>query len=387
MPYFIILLFLISFASINAVFYTPALPEIAATLHLSQSNAQATMMAYLIGYTLGQLVYGPIANRFGRKPALMAGIFLQIISSIVCAQSGVLASYPLLLVGRFFVALGAGVGLKMSFTYIHELYPAAKTQRVTSGLILSFAVLPGLSVALSGYLLPHIGFAGCFYLTALDGVLLSGLCFYLPETHTKNEQALNVTQLWHHYLLAAKNRDLLLGGLSLGLCSAFIYGYAALAPFIAITQNHMSTETYGLYNGLPTVGMALGALLSIIFGSFISPKALLKWGVAIVAVGTLGLGWWHGLSLIYSLFIPAAVINIGLSLIFPSSSSLAMQSFADKAHGSAWINFINMSFATVVVWFLQGISLSLTTLTILFAFLGMGLLMVEAIRQIKTQLQ
>src|SRR5689334_10474305 len=91
------LLMLISFASVNAVLFTPALPQIADFFSISIESAQQTLGLFLIGYTLGQLLYGPLANRFGRKPALYGGVGLQILSSLLCVLAGSLQFYPLLI--------------------------------------------------------------------------------------------------------------------------------------------------------------------------------------------------------------------------------------------------------------------------------------------------
>src|SRR5271156_684920 len=118
------LLLMISFASVNAVLFTPALPNIAHFFAISDSTAQLTITWFLIGYALGQLLYGPLANRFGRKKALFVGIGLQIISSFICVASGLAHTYWLLVTGRLLLALGSGVGLKMAFTLVNECYPA-----------------------------------------------------------------------------------------------------------------------------------------------------------------------------------------------------------------------------------------------------------------------
>src|SRR5436190_17052493 len=98
---FFTLLLLISFASVNAVLFTPALPAIANFFAISDSTAQLTITWFLVGYAIGQLIYGPIANRYGRKPALYVGISLQIFSSLLCVLAGKLHLYSLLVTARF----------------------------------------------------------------------------------------------------------------------------------------------------------------------------------------------------------------------------------------------------------------------------------------------
>src|SRR3990167_4543661 len=95
LPFFTLLL-MISFASVNAVMFTPALPDIANFFDITHDSAQLTISWFLIGYALGQLLYGPLANRFCRKPAIYGGISLQIISSFICVLAGIIHQYPLL---------------------------------------------------------------------------------------------------------------------------------------------------------------------------------------------------------------------------------------------------------------------------------------------------
>jgi DHA1 family bicyclomycin/chloramphenicol resistance-like MFS transporter len=132
---FFTLSLLISFASVNAVLFTPGLTEITQFFAISPHTAQQTIIWFLIGYTLGQLIYGPITERLGSKNALYIGISIQIASSFLCILSGELHSYFLLIAGRFLLALGSGVGLKMSFTLVNEWYDTKTAAQKTSYLL------------------------------------------------------------------------------------------------------------------------------------------------------------------------------------------------------------------------------------------------------------
>src|SRR5262245_6449862 len=102
-----LILLLTSFASILAVLFTPAFPVIAKELEISSSMTQLTMTIYLIGYALGNLPYGPFANRFGRKPTLLLGISIAIIGSVMVAIVPFIPSLVLLMAGRFIMGFGA----------------------------------------------------------------------------------------------------------------------------------------------------------------------------------------------------------------------------------------------------------------------------------------
>src|SRR3990167_9419333 len=199
LPFFTLLL-LISFASVNAVLFTPALPNIAHFFGIGEDTAQQTITWFLVGYAVGQLVYGPIANRFGRKPALYAGISLQIVSSLLCVLAGVIHEYWLLVIARFLLALGSGVGLKMTFTLVNECYEPKIASQKVSYLMLAFAITPGLGVALGGILNEHYGWMSCFYAGAIYGLALLFFVARLPETQkTLNLNALKMKHLVHGY--------------------------------------------------------------------------------------------------------------------------------------------------------------------------------------------
>lgn len=212
---FFTLLLLISFASVNAVLFTPALPDIAYFFEIREDVAQQTITWFLIGYALGQLVYSPIANRFGRKPALYAGIILQITSSLLCVLAGVIHEYWLLVIARFMLALGSGVGLKMTFTLVNECYEPKMASQKISYLMLAFAITPGLSVGIGGILNTYYGWTSCFYAGAIYGCLLLLLVTRLPETQkTLDLNAFKMKYLLHSYSSQFKNRQLIAGGLS-----------------------------------------------------------------------------------------------------------------------------------------------------------------------------
>jgi DHA1 family bicyclomycin/chloramphenicol resistance-like MFS transporter len=351
-PAFITLLLMISFASVNAVLFTPALPDISRFFDINDAITQQTITWFLVGYALGQLLYGPIANRFGRKPALYSGISLQIVSCFICAAAGMLHFFPLLVVGRFMLALGSGVGLKMTFTIVNECYePKAASQKI-SYLMLAFAITPGLGIALGGVLNAKFGWMSCFYASALYGALLLLLARKLPETqNVLDHNALKLQHLVHAYGTQFKNTQLICGGLIMGGASCVIYVFAALAPFIAINLFGLSSEEYGLANLLPPLGLIAGSLFSAQFVKTRPFELAILSGIIISIIGVLlmfGLLYWQ-LPVVISIFMPIIVIYFGLSLVIANASTIAMAKTQDKAHGSAVMNFVNMGSATLVV--------------------------------------
>lgn len=368
-PSFFTLLIMISFASVNAVLFTPALPEIANYFGVTTDSAQQTIIWFLVGYTVGQLLYGPIANRFGRKPALYVGITLQILSSLLCVLSGYVHSYFLLIVGRFFLALGSGVGLKMAFTLVNEFYEPKIASQKIAYLIMAFAITPGLSVALGGILTEHFGWISCFYAGALYGIFLLALVSKLPESlAVVDMNALRLKNLLHDYLIQFKNIRLVSGGLIMGGSSSFNYVFAAIAPFLAIKLSGMSSSEYGFANLLPPIGLLMGSIVSAQLVKRFDLKSLMRSGLVIIMIGIclMLLGMTYQIPIIYSLFLPMMVIFFGLCFIVANASTLAMSQVTDKSHGSAVMNFLNMGLATIVVLSLSYLPLKMLLLPSVF---------------------
>lgn len=346
------LLLMISFASVNAVLFTPALPDITRFFAITDHVAQQTISLFLVGYALGQLIYGPIANRFGRKPALYAGIILQILSSTLCVFSGTLQEYSVLVLGRFLLALGSGVGLKMTFTLVNECYPPTIASQKISYLMLAFAITPGLGIALGGVLNTYYGWKSCFYAGIIYGFILLFLVTHLPETlKTRQLDALKVNRIIQGYAKQFKNSHLIICGMLMGGATCFVYVFAAIAPFLAINLLGMDSAEYGIISILPTLGLMLGSVFSARFAKKYSQAAGIKTGILIASIAAILMAFTISMPIfpLLSLFLPMMVIYFGLALIFANASTIAMAYASDKAHGSAVMNFINMGLVTIVV--------------------------------------
>lgn len=377
LPFFPLLM-LISFASVNAVLFTPALPEITRFFQITDDAAQYTITWFLIGYALGQLLYGPLANRFGRKPALYMGISIQIVSSLLCVLAGLVHQFPLLIIARFILALGSGVGLKMTFTLVNECYSPHVASQKLSLIMLAFAIAPGLGVALGGFLTGTFGWMSCFYAGAVYGVILLLMTRRLPETQkTPDYNALKWNHLLEGYGSQFKNLQLVAAGLLMGGTTSFIYVFATLGPFIAINLFALSSEQYGVANILPPIGLIFGSLTSAhLVKKQVRLDSIIRAGIAITGLGTIVImtTMLAHLPVIFSLFIPLIIIYFGIALIMANASSIAMSQVKDKAHGSAVMSFINMGLATILVLSLGFFPVSLLLLSMVYLVLCVGII-------------
>jgi MFS transporter, DHA1 family, multidrug resistance protein len=351
LSYFTLLL-MISFASVNAVLFTPALPTIAIFFTISTSRAQQTMTWFLIGYALGQLIYGPIANRFGRKPAIFIGIILQIISSCICAYAGLTHKFYILLIGRFLLAVGSGVGFKMTFTLVNECYDPKIASQKISYLMLAFAIIPCLATALGGLLTNYYGWISCFYAGAVYGLILLVLVTRLPETQRNlNVDALKIKNIIQSYLYQFKNIRLIIGGLLMGSAITFLYVFSAIAPFIAINIFGINSKQYGIGTVLPAIGLILGSLTSAKLVRRHSFIKIIRFGIFVITIGTIVMiiTMLMHLTVLFTLFIPIMIISFGKCFIVSNASIFAMSHISDTAQGSAVMNFINIGLTTIII--------------------------------------
>lgn len=351
MKYLLILMLLISFGSIGAVAFTPGLPMIAQFFAISSQKAELTVTWYLLGYTIGQLLYGPLANRYGSKNTIIIGAVLEIIGATACIASYYVHSFELLIISRAIMALGAGGGLTMAFTLASKLCTAKESAAVISLLSIAFAITPGIGIFIGGVLVSYYGWISSFYFMFAYGLVVLLLGRTLPEVFsTRKMDALNPKKLMHNYLNQVK-RPVVLGGLLVGSTTCIIYTFSALAPFIAMQVIGVTPQAYGIYNFIPVVGMLSGSLLSSHMSKNYSPEKSIKLGLSIMLVGAFAL--FIMLSLFahnaLSLFAPMFIIYIGGSFIFGNGSALALRETNDKSNASALMSFINMGSTTICV--------------------------------------
>lgn len=347
----LILALLISFGSIGAVIFTPGLPEIAAYFDISNNVAAYTVTSYLFGYAFGQLLYGPLTNRFGNRTSIKLGAIIAIIGSTGCIAAYYLDSYTMLVLARCITALGAACGLKMTFTLASKMFSHKDSARIMGLLTMAFAITPGLGVWCGGILVTHFNWTSPFYLLLVYAIVIFFCTNFLPELYNKDHSALKLNNIIINYVKQLRNHQVILGGLLVGTGTGFVYVFAAVVPFISMHLLHLSPDSFGSYNFIPSIGILVGSLTANHYGKTASPKQALALGLYISLVGCLLMGimlfFWP--SMVLSLFLPMVLIYFGLSFIFGNAAAIALQHVHDKGNASAVMSFINMLSGLIAV--------------------------------------
>jgi MFS transporter, DHA1 family, multidrug resistance protein len=333
--------------------YTPALPDIAKFLDISNSDVQKSLSIFLVGYAFGNLIWGPLANRHGRKGATFIGIVLAIFGSLITLAIKLYPHAWLLNTGRLITALGASVGIKIAFTYISDLYPKEESASKIAYLMLSFAIAPGLAIATGGFLTKYVSWYSCLYAILFYSVIMLLLSCKLPETlHKDHAVPLNLHNITEGYLTKLRNKTLIKSSLLMGCGTSFIYLFASLGPFTGMNEAGMSPETYGLYNFIPPIGMILGFYLTQVLQNKIKSMDQIKLGITLSAMFTsiLMFAFLKGMINPLTLFLPIPGLYVGLSLVFSNASSISIASATNKSNASAMTNFLNMGLCVLVLF-------------------------------------
>lgn len=344
------LLSYISIASISAAIITPALPEIQAHYALSLGTVEWIVSAFLIGYVVGQLIYAPLANQYGRLKALRIGLTINLIGIIVCLLAIKSNFYGLLIIGRLTTALGAASGLACTFMLINEWLPESQRKTAMSYSVLSFALGVGLAVMLGGVITEYWNWKGCFWFLLIHGgVMLLGTKVFSETLITS--KPIHPMTILRDYSAALSSPKLVIFSLVVGCCSAVSYCFSAAGPQVAHDLLQLSAAQYGYWNGLNIIGM--------LCGGFLVKELLARFSVNwVIAIGFLGVAvgiasllilWMvDGYSALW-FFLTTASLYLFSGLLFSGGSLIASNALPDKASAAAMMSFVNMCFATAAV--------------------------------------
>jgi predicted MFS family arabinose efflux permease len=344
------LILLISFPSVGAVLISPALPAISDAFHISNGSAQQLITIFVIGYALGQLIYSPIANRFGRKHAAFIGITVYLLSCGLCLGGIYIHNLGMILFGRLFMALGASVGMVISFTMINDYYYPQQARSIISYTVLAYAFMPAVAISLGGYITAHLSWVDCFYFYLFYGCFIFIITTFLPETlQHKKLDALQLKPLLKSYASAFSCKRLIFFSFIYGLMSAYIYIIASGAPFIGIDYLKLSPSYYGILLLAAYAGQLLGSLISGSLSKWMSPYKVMTLGYCCVIAGILFMlisfasHWVTSFTLIF----PIAILMLGLPMVYSTVTVKALSEYDDKATGSATMSFITMTVALI----------------------------------------
>ncbi len=339
--------------------YLPALPVIAKQFAVDAGSVQMTLSTYILGFAIGQLFYGPMADALGRKPVVLGGTFIFALAAIACALS---QSVDQLIFMRFLHGLSAAAASVVINALMRDIYPREEFSRMMSFVMLITTVAPLLAPMIGGALLVWSSWHAIFWILAVAALLACVMIFFMiHETlPVEKRQKFNVTTTLRNFATLFRHKQVLSYMLASGFSFAGMFSFLSAGPFVYIELNHVAPEHFGYYFALNIVFLFV---LTMINSRFVRRVGALRmfcsglWvqfvmALWLVASSLFGLGFW-------SMVLGVAAFIGCVSLISSNAMAVILDEFPHMAGtASSLAGTFRFGIGAVV-----GALLSLATLT------------------------
>lgn len=313
----------IGFAALHMV--VPVLPLLANVFDRSATEAQLVLTLYFIGIATGQLVYGPVSDRFGRRPVLLCGLGLFLGGTVLCAAAW---SLPVLVFGRVIQALGGCSGLVLSRAIIRDVYDRDASARAIALVMMAMTLVPALCPAVGAYLTEWFGWRAIFgLLGSLGAAALVLSAMLLRETHSE-AIPLDLGGLTVSHVTLARSGAFCFFALSSACSSASWFTFIASAPYLLSVGFHQGPSTYGAMILVPMAAYMVGNGAAARLGRHVHSRNLFVAGLLVsVGAGVLMALWCAAAPSPWALFIPMALSSIGNGLSQPGALASGLSVF------------------------------------------------------------
>lgn len=357
--------------------YLSGFPIIAKDLGVTVDYVSYTLSSFFIGIALGQMLYGPLLDRFGRKKPMIIGLTIYVLASMACAWAG---SIELLIAFRLLQALGGCVGMVSSRAIVRDSFPVHESAKIFSILILILGVSPMIAPTVGSYMIVHLGWHSVFWLQAGMGIfLLLAVIFFLSETKKADPSlSLRPAHITKTFWGIFKNPQFFTYAFAGSMVSGGLYAYVSGAPFVFMKIFGLSEQQFGWVFSLLAGGLILSSQLNNLTLRRFHSARIVKYALSTQTV--LGLLLFTA-SLLGMLNMYSAIVLIFLFLScqgfsFPNASALSLAPFSKEAgSASALMGALQMGIgslgAALVGYLSDGSSLPMTGMMAGCALLGL----------------
>jgi MFS transporter, DHA1 family, multidrug resistance protein len=357
-PSIAILIAISTIAPVSMNVFLPSLAGMVEAFDTTTARVQLTMSLYFAAVAVAQIFLGPLSDRYGRRPVVLAGMALYIVGSALCLVAPTIET---LIFARLVQAIGGCSGLALGRAIVRDLYERDKAAGMIGYVTMGMSVGPMLGPVLGGLLDETYGWQGGFYLMLLLGIaVLVAAIFNLHETNHTKAPGSGLIGLWSNYKSLGKQPLFLAYAFTAMFTSSAYFAYLGGAPFIAAGPLGMSPAEMGLYFMFVAVGYLIGNGIS---GRIAAKVGLLKMvaagsalpAVAVAAVALMSsLGFHDPLVL----FMPMFVIGLGNGICLPSAVSGAVSVRPDLAGAASGLSGslqigLGAVTSTLVAWLLS----------------------------------
>lgn len=330
----------------------PAIPVIRQEFDVSTEVAQLTLSLSMFAIAIGTLVYGPLSDKYGRKPIMLLGLSITLLGSIFCLLSH---SIEWLIVSRIIQAFGGAVGLVLARAIVRDVYRASEAARVIATLVMVMVVIPMLSPALGGEMMLLFGWESVFIVIALLSMLMFLFLYRrLPETLAEPVPFQGVRSMLMNFVRLFQSRVFCGYAFCVTFVSVVFFAFISAAPEIMVSVLERPANEYGYYFVMVPAGFMAGNYTARFFGRSHSMNRMIGIGASIAVGGiclTIALqlaGLHHPLAL----FAPVAVAIFGNGITLPNAQAAAINEFPKFAGSASGLTgFLQMAFSAMAAQF------------------------------------
>lgn len=355
--------------------YLPSLPDIGQALGAPVPQVQLTLSGFLLGFAIGQIVYGPVSDHVGRRPVLQATLAIYVAASIGCALA---PSIEMLIVLRGVQALGVAAAPVLARAIVRDLYAGARAGRELSRMGSIMALAPAVAPSLGGLLQTLIGWQANFYLMAACGLYaFVVVTLLLPETVRRPPSGvMSLSSILRGYGQFLRHRGFLSYLAILSAAYGGLFAWISGSSFALQVLYGQSALAFGFTFAASTLGYLVGTVIAAKLVSRLGLDRTILWGGVGLAAGGLAMLVATAIDLRspLALALPVAVYLVGLGLAFPQSIAGALTPFPDRAGAaSSVLGFIQQVVASVI-GIAVGHSLSRSALPLAAIIAALGVL-------------
>ncbi len=341
---------LVAFQAISTDLYLPSLPAITADLGTDIEAVQLTLSLFLLGFAFGQLFWGALSDRFGRRPVLLAGLGAYLLSTLACALA---PSIGLLILFRLLQGASACAAVVLGRAVVRDLWAPQEAARVLSYLASAMALAPMAGPILGGWLTERWGWRANFYALALFGVLvLAASARLLAETNRlRDPDALQPRRLLGGCRIILESPVFRAHALAAAFVYSGIFTFISGSSYVLIELAGLGPRFYGLAFATAAFGYMLGGFAGGRLNRRLAIRGLLLGG-STITVAAAGLGFLLALRVppgFVAIVLPVFLFMFGAGLVLPAAMAGAIGPFPERAGAaSALLGFIQLVVAAAV---------------------------------------
>jgi Bcr/CflA subfamily drug resistance transporter len=365
---------------ISTDFYVPAMPDMVGVLMSTPSAIKFSVTIYMFGLALSPLVFGPISDRYGRRPILLLCAGFGLAGSLLCWSA---QSVQILILGRLLQGIGLGGGLSLARTVGSDLFDKNEFAQVASVISLCTSIGPAIAPVIGGYLHAHFGWRSIFlFVTGLITISTLAIIKKVPETIEKcNPQALQVKDMLSNYHELLVSKLFICNAILSGLTISPLILFAVMSTFIFQDGYHLSAIQYSWIMMLVTTALFLSRAANVIMLRTKTPEQCIAIGLSIMlAAASVGvLMSMLNMHYIFSVILPGMLMIFGSGIVPSNTAAIALVPFRHKG-GSAGALYGFISMAGVFVASFIGSILPANNLVLAMIFLGISLMGIVMLR-------